>query len=213
MEQRAADGPSILIREAEAGDLEQIADIMVRAFPAKFGTIFGPRDDLAREIVTQVLSTSYASGKGAFVAQEGSETVGMLLLQYRGQPESGLDIRAIWRILREHLPLYCWPRLLLGLTLPTHRVGADEAYILAIAVRAAARGRGVGTQLIETAEAWARDRHMERLGLHVSNKNPRAQALYERLGFVVRHTERSLLSGLVFHLTSFHYMTKVLGNE
>ena len=44
---------------------------------------------------------------------------------------------------------------------------------------------GVGTALIEAAERLARERGFDTAEIHVGKDNPRAQALYERLGYAV----------------------------
>lgn len=51
-----------------------------------------------------------------------------------------------------------------------------------LAVRAAYRGRGIGTSIIAAAEAAARDRAVLRVG--VATDNPGARRLHERLGFL-----------------------------
>lgn len=58
---------------------------------------------------------------------------------------------------------------------------AGSPYISSVGVEAAARGRGVGTRLVEFAEqhyAWRRH-----IFLCVSSFNQRAQALYRRMGY------------------------------
>ncbi|KQX48021.1 acetyltransferase [Streptomyces sp. Root66D1] len=54
------------------------------------------------------------------------------------------------------------------------------------------RGRGIGTALVRAAEALARERGRAALGLGVGHDNPRAAALYARLGYepVVTYTDR-----------------------
>ena len=54
---------------------------------------------------------------------------------------------------------------------------------LGLMVGAAHRRRGVGRELIDAAEAWARDRAITKLELHVFPHNAAALALYERAGF------------------------------
>ena len=61
---------------------------------------------------------------------------------------------------------------------------AGEAYLEHIAVAAHARGKGVGTKLLEWCEATAKARQARTLSLHVLRGNP-AKRLYERYGFVV----------------------------
>jgi GNAT superfamily N-acetyltransferase len=53
-----------------------------------------------------------------------------------------------------------------------------------VAVHERLQGRGLGTRLIELAEARIRARRLVRAALSVEVDNPRARALYERLGYV-----------------------------
>ena len=62
--------------------------------------------------------------------------------------------------------------------------GAFVGYIQSICVAPAWRGRGVGTALLRHAEARIL-REVPNVFLCVSSFNPRAQALYERLGYAV----------------------------
>jgi GNAT superfamily N-acetyltransferase len=51
-----------------------------------------------------------------------------------------------------------------------------------------ARGRGIGSALIRWAQALAADAGASGIALHVAISNPRAHALYTRLGFVARES-------------------------
>jgi len=66
-----------------------------------------------------------------------------------------------------------------------HTIKPGEAYIDQLMVSAAARGKGVGTKLLEWAEALARERNSTTLALEVLNGNP-AKVLYERYGLEVQ---------------------------
>lgn len=69
----------------------------------------------------------------------------------------------------------------LGLAVLHPRGVAGSPYITAIAVEAGVRGRGIGSALLERAEAhFAGARH---IFLCVSSFNPRARMLYERRGY------------------------------
>jgi RimJ/RimL family protein N-acetyltransferase len=50
-------------------------------------------------------------------------------------------------------------------------------------VAATHRRRGIGTALLESVEAWAREAGVRKLELHVFPHNTAAIALYERLGY------------------------------
>lgn len=64
------------------------------------------------------------------------------------------------------------------------RVVADEAEILTLAVRPAARRSGLGAQLVEAAIVRAAALSAERMFLEVAEDNVAARALYARTGFV-----------------------------
>ncbi len=66
-------------------------------------------------------------------------------------------------------------------------------YLAHLAVHPELQGRGVGGALIDYLAALRRDPSLP-LTLDVSAANPRAQALYERLGFVVTRERPSALS-------------------
>ncbi len=55
-----------------------------------------------------------------------------------------------------------------------------------LGVHADAAGRGIGAALVEAAVADARRRGAHKVSLRVMGTNPRAIALYERLGFTVQ---------------------------
>jgi GNAT superfamily N-acetyltransferase len=58
-----------------------------------------------------------------------------------------------------------------------------HAHLSVLAVTADAEGQGVGSALLDRAEAWARERGSDRLTLSALVTNRRARALYERRGF------------------------------
>jgi ribosomal protein S18 acetylase RimI-like enzyme len=62
---------------------------------------------------------------------------------------------------------------------------ADMFYIGNVAVLPALRGRGIGRQIMEHMHAEARELGASLCALDVSAQNPRAEALYTRLGYRV----------------------------
>ncbi|WP_157986742.1 GNAT family N-acetyltransferase [Chitinophaga alhagiae] len=70
--------------------------------------------------------------------------------------------------------------------LPGDETGPGEYYLDSIAVAPASQGKGIGRQLIYAAEDKARAQGHPRTGLLVSDGNPDARRLYERLGYTVR---------------------------
>ncbi|MGC1212781.1 MAG: GNAT family N-acetyltransferase [Micromonospora sp.] len=64
---------------------------------------------------------------------------------------------------------------------PTEQDGVVE--LISMYVTPAARGRGVGDQLVRAVERWAREVRARTLRLSVAEGNPNAWALYQRNGF------------------------------
>jgi RimJ/RimL family protein N-acetyltransferase len=69
-------------------------------------------------------------------------------------------------------------------------------YVAHVGVRAAWRGRGVGTALFAAIENWARGQNAWRLDLRVDTQNARGLALYKKRGFVV---EGRIVDGACTH--------------
>lgn len=68
--------------------------------------------------------------------------------------------------------------------------GHMRAYVYAFRVRAEYRGAGVGTRLMQAAEADLIQRGFTYVSLNVGRDNPAARRLYERLGYRVVAAEQ-----------------------
>ncbi len=75
---------------------------------------------------------------------------------------------------------------------------ADDCWLEDLYVQAGARGRGLGAALVDAAKERARARGCRRIELDVSDQNPGAWELYERLGFSAEYKPpgRNVLMGL-----------------
>ncbi|MDX3429812.1 MULTISPECIES: GNAT family N-acetyltransferase [unclassified Streptomyces] len=65
-----------------------------------------------------------------------------------------------------------------------YQVSEDAGTLWQLAVLPALQSSGLGTLLVRAAEGRIRDRGLHRAELAVEEDNPRARALYERLGYV-----------------------------
>jgi ribosomal protein S18 acetylase RimI-like enzyme len=83
---------------------------------------------------------------------------------------------------------------------PVGRIGIDftrrvgKAVLWSFAVIPNLQGLGIGTALIRTAEATSSGRGVTTVEIDVGKDNPRAQALYERLGYTVVGEEQGTWS-------------------
>ena len=135
------------------------------------------------------------------VALRDGELLGMIgLSSGAGHYRGGLmDIPWDPRPFRDLLGLPGSIRAVLSLRPSQHKPEIDELYVDGVAVASEARGLGVGTKLLDEALVIARESGMHWLRLDVIDTNPRAQALYERLGYEVTKVQ------------SFRYMQRIIG--
>lgn len=85
-----------------------------------------------------------------------------------------------------------------GLSMLDHTTRPDELYIEAVAVNESVRGKGIGTQLLNTLFQMAEEKRYRIITLQVIDTNPKAKSLYERLGFsVTKSYPLGPLSGII----------------
>jgi ribosomal protein S18 acetylase RimI-like enzyme len=63
-------------------------------------------------------------------------------------------------------------------------VAAEHGYLQRLAVDPSQQGRGIAAALIVDGLRWARARHCSTVSVNTQERNQRALALYERMGFV-----------------------------
>ena len=86
----------------------------------------------------------------------------------------------------------------------------NVCYLQDLFVAPEARGRGVGTALIDALCREAARRGYQAIRLEVIDANPRARALYEREGFIATRTDRLGLLRFAFGFDSATTMIRVL---
>lgn len=67
---------------------------------------------------------------------------------------------------------------------PWSETKPGEWYLDTLAVKESAQGHGIGTQLLEDAVRRAQEANQPQVGLCCDLDNPKAQALYEKMGYV-----------------------------
>ena len=76
-----------------------------------------------------------------------------------------------------------------GLAILHHKTDTDEHYVDGVAVASEMRSTGIGSHLFELLEQTVLEKRIKTISLEVIDTNPRAKALYERLGFVAVKTQ------------------------
>ena len=158
--------------------LRQAAQILYDGFKLKIERLeFFPHN---KAQAVRILARTFNPQRGLYALHEG-KVVGVAGLEYAGE--------RLMRISREDFVRefglvggwvrYLWTRALRLFQTPDPQVLRLEI----IAVAAEARGLGVGSVLVEAVCEKARTLGYPAVVLEVVDTNPRAKALYERLGF------------------------------
>jgi ribosomal protein S18 acetylase RimI-like enzyme len=129
------------------------------------------------------------------------ELLGMVGLSAADGPYHGgvIATTEVFGELRTLLGTIGAARAVVGLAMGQHRPENGELYVDGVAVAPAARGGGIGTRLLDEVATIAREDGFRWVRLDVVDTNPRAQQLYERLGYRVTKVQ------------TFRYMRRFIG--
>ncbi len=148
-------------------------ELFFTALNAKLKPILGNDHHLPREFLADIQPNS------CFIAALDNQTVGILAVKDSAQGFLNPTFKTMKRL---YGPLGGCIRLL-KLALLDHSTADDELYIEGIAVDPEQRSKGIGASLMAMAEDRARSLGLKRVTLEVIDTNPRAEALYARIGF------------------------------
>lgn len=167
---------SISIRQATAHDAAAIAPLIYDAIGDIANRLTGEKEESSVLTTLETLvrgQENRHSYKNTFVATEYDYILGIVVL-YNGQEGAIFD-----RMLEQWLAA---KSMHTSIDVEAH---TDEYYIDTLCVAAAARGKGIGTALLEFTEQLAREKGHVKLSLNVETAKTEARRLYERLGFTV----------------------------
>ena len=183
----------IEIRAALPRDVDAAVPLLYSSGQHEYDYAFGTRGHPAVDwIRTAFLTRSTTESHEAFrVAVVDGRVVGIGSFLDGGRFGTVNALRLVWLGIRFYGPLECWGALRRTLRLTGQMPAPEEGalYIQKMAVSPEVRGMGVGTALLADAITSARAAGLRRCVLDVAATNPRAQQLYERLGFRVTGRE------------------------
>lgn len=165
---------------------QDVAQLICDSAPAVFKLLFGRT---AIQILEQFVKGDHNrfSHRHVRVAESGGQVVGIATIVPAVELNDEADydsILNVWAQLRRTLA----HRLILDRVLE-HAYPANSFYIANLAVHPAYRGRGIGTQLLLHCITEAKASGANQVFISVDINNPRAQKLYESLGFQVATTK------------------------
>jgi len=195
------------IRRFQTCDLKQVADIIAWSFKEKFQRLSSLPQNRMSDFLIKAGVIFSSPFSGYIVAEENNEILGVMVLKWLNQnrpPEEHSLMEASkygwWKVIK----------LLFGLWILPGKPKKGECYIEHIAVKPEARGKRVGTKLLEYGEELAHEEGFDNFTLSVSSLNSGAIKLYERLGFEIIRSERSFLTKRLFGIREWHYMSQIL---
>ena len=173
--------PALTISQGfEAHEREQVAEIYDIAFGSKFGLAI-PDETKRRRVFAESFMPEFG-----LVARLGGELVGVAGVHTtRGSLTGGGTLSG----LTEQLGWIGTARAAAVLAMYERAPIPGQLVMDGISVSPTARGRGVGSALLAAVLDYAREHDYESVRLDVIDTNPRARALYERVGFVEGATE------------------------
>ena len=197
MESSAENQPALTFRAASRADVADAVPLIYSSGPGAFDYVFnigGARDAQA------FLRFAYLHGDGEFgwrahrIAEMDGEVIaaGAAL---DGRTVMRFTIAGALQILRFYGPIRAWGVMLRGLRVEAiiRPPRAEEYYLCHLGVREEMRGHGIGARFIRHLLGGLDGKRHRCVTLDVAVTNPRAQLLYERLGFAVEALRASKL--------------------
>jgi ribosomal protein S18 acetylase RimI-like enzyme len=121
-----------------------------------------------------------------FIAISEGKVLGILSLRFFNQRKDKFSPNLSYgKLFRKYGFISILKALILDLSF-NHHPAKDELYIDSISVAEEARGRGVGTHLLNFSESFAKERDLKLLSLNVMYENNKAKKLYEKKGYKVK---------------------------
>jgi ribosomal protein S18 acetylase RimI-like enzyme len=180
-----AGAPTLRIRDASPADSGLIPALLHAAGPEIYDYIFSDDAQRAEHFIAAEFrtGTGLCGHRAVSAAEEDGVVVGVACVF-----DAAEHHRLLRGTLQNIVTVYGLRRSWSVLARAQHvapvitRPGPGELCLCNLAVAPGKRGRGIGTALLEHGIAVARARGHRRLVLDVAETNPRAAALYARLG-------------------------------
>ena len=215
-ESHADNQVALTFRAASRADVADAVPLIYSSGPAAFDYVFnngGTRDAQA------FLRFAYLHGGGEFgwrahrIAERGGQVVAVGAA-FDGRAVMRFTIAGALQIWGFYGAIRAWGVMVRGLRVeaiirPPH---AQEYYLCHLGVREEMRGRGIGARFMgHLLEGLDAKRH-RCATLDVAVTNPRAQLLYERLGFEVEALRASKLQNRRGRVADHYRMSRPLGD-
>ena len=205
---------NVQFRRAGPGDVEEAIPLIYSSGPHEYDYTFA----VGRHKVLDFLRTAFVDGSstvgyGSYVVAVADGHVVGIGAFHDGAKYERANRKVMYPVVRFYGPLTGWGVLRRGMDLqqelmPSPKRG--DLFIQNVGVSVDMRGRGIGTALLRNQIDPARSKGFRRCILDVAVTNPRAQALYERLGFRVVEERKSRFTNSTVHVPDMRRMEMLL---
>lgn len=193
-----ARGVTLEFRLAAPTDADAAVPLIYSSGPATFDYVFSVP---GRATAVEFLRQAFLDGAGEFGFRNHVIGVRAGIVVASGAAWSGattlsFTLAAARQILRCYGPIAGLGVVARGLKVESviQPPARDCWYVAHLGVPPELRGQGIGVRLVEHLLAQGRDRGLPYAALDVAATNPRAQQLYERIGFRVTRERESRLA-------------------
>lgn len=175
---------------------KQLSDLIYHGFRTKFtAKLFSEATAKnVSSVLAQVLSSE--SSKNLIIARQDDSLCGCLFF-------TNTDNRLLYDVIKQEYSGFMKFKVLLFFATLEHKLANNETYIEFLVVSEKYRKKGVGTQLIKQCQ---NNVSTKSLTLYVASNNMNAINLYQKNGFHVQITQKSLLTGKLVHNKKWHFM-------
>jgi ribosomal protein S18 acetylase RimI-like enzyme len=215
-ESHAENRAALTYRAAGRADVDDAVPLIYSSGPAAFDYVFdigGARDAQA------FLRFAYLHGGGEFgwrahrIAEMGGQ-VAAVGAAFDGRTVMRFTIAGALQIWGFYGPIRAWGVMLRGLRVEAiiRPPPAQEFYLCHLGVREEMRGHGIGARFMRHLLAGLDAKRHRCATLDVAVTNPRAQLLYERLGFEVEALRASKLQNRRGRVADHYRMSRPRGD-
>ena len=198
----------IHIVPAQTEHYDAFLKIYNQCFQSKWGFIT-PLKEKQSEIAHDCGFIDFSIEGRHYVALEDGKVTGIMVLGRNDQKNTPRPNLPLSKLFKKYGAGKILAGMFIGITLE-HKPGKREIYIDSLGVDDVARGRGIGTLLLDFARQCGQEESCDLLSLYVMLENGRAKKLYERQGFTARRLKKIRWFKNHTGYSGFYYMTKPL---
>ncbi len=197
------------IRPYCVNDYDDVVNIMLEAFSKKISKFTNLTAAENVSLFKDLGISDFKETNSLLVAELDGQVAGAISLIWHGLKSTTRKSKKNNRYLIKTYGFLNLTKFIIGLLCLDAGSHKGECYVDYIAVAEGFRGRGIGTLLLDAGESFAIKACIDTYSLNVIGSN-KAKELYEKVGFKVTRTSRSILNKWIVGDKTIYKMIKYL---